>query len=190
MTADELHLALNSGRLSKLQITGLVAILEQAPDLVGDLLKEIKAQDKEDTFNASWTFDHLMRKKLVYLLPFMDDFSQVLPELKDQSSIRPMAHACQMLCETYFKHKDPIFVKNISQNHLEAIMTCCFDWFIGEHKVAAKVFSMSSLFYLGGKFDWVHPELKMILEATISEGTSGYKNRAKKTLDKLAKLGH
>ncbi|WP_431121706.1 adenylosuccinate lyase [Flagellimonas flava] len=190
MTPEELHIALNSGRLSKKSIDGLVAELAVLPNRTGNLLQEVFDQDKTDSFNASWVFDHLMRKKLVYLLPYLDEFTGGLSKLTNESGIRPMAHVCELLCEAYFKKKDETFVKNMTAEHLEKIMTVCFDWFIGEHKVAAKVFAMSSLFYLGTKFDWVHPELKMILEDTIAQGTAGYKNRAKKTLDKLTVLGH
>ncbi|MCL6265598.1 adenylosuccinate lyase [Flagellimonas myxillae] len=190
MTEQQLHLALNSGRLSKVQISGLVETLELHPELTGKLLQEVFEQDSKDTFNASWVFDHLMRKRLVYLLPHLDSFTHGLSKLRDESGIRPMAHVCEMLCEAYFKKKDEAFLMHMTQTHLETMMTVCFDWFIGPHKVAAKVFAMSSLYYLGTRFDWVHPELRMILEETISNGTAGYKNRAKKTLDKLAQLGH
>ncbi|MEM9647779.1 MAG: adenylosuccinate lyase [Bacteroidota bacterium] len=190
MTEGQLHTALNSGRLSKVRIDGLVSQLEGHPELTGKLLHEVFLQDKSDSFNASWVLDHLMRKQLVYLLPHMDAFAKGLSTLTNESAIRPMAHTCEMLCEAYFKIKDPVFTKHISDAHLERIMTACFDWFIGSHKVAAKVFTMSSLYYLGTKFNWVHPELKQILEDTISQGTAGYKNRGKKTLDKLIQLGY
>ncbi len=168
----------------------MVEELEHYPELVGQLIQEVLQQDVSDSFNASWTLDHLMRKRLEYLLPFMDKFTSSLAQLKDESNIRPMAHICQMLCEAYYKQKDEAFTRNVSPEQLESIMTVCFDWFIGPHKVAAKVFAMSSLYYLGLQFSWVHPELKMILEETIGQGTAGYKNRAKKTLDKLVQLGH
>lgn len=190
MTEKQLHVALNSGRLSKEKINQLVTQLETLPELTGPLLQEVFEQDKSDSFNASWTFDHLMRKRLVYILPHLDAFSNGLAKLRQESGIRPMAHVCELLCETYFKKRDITFIENMDAEHLERIMTTCFDWFIGPHKVATKVFAMTSLYYLGTKFSWVHPELKMILEETIASGTSGYKNRAKKTLDKLAQLGY
>ncbi len=190
MTEQQLHVALNSGRLSKDGVNRLVYDLEGLPQLTGALLQEVFLQDKTDSFNASWVFDNLMRKKLVYLLPHLDVFVNGLSNLTNESGIRPMAHVCELLCEAYFKKQDATFVHNITAEHLEGIMTVCFDWFIGQHKVAAKVFAMSSLYYLGTQFDWVHPELKLILEDTITQGSIGYQNRAKKTLHKLAKLGH
>ncbi|WP_285653875.1 hypothetical protein [Allomuricauda sp. NBRC 101325] len=189
MTKETLHITLSRERLSKTQVDELVSQLENEPDLAPFLFQMILLEDKEGTFNAAWTFDHLMRKKLQNLLPFFETFADRLSELKTESCIRPLAHVCEMVCEAYFKKKDPLFIQNITDEQLEKILTCCFDWLIGPMNMAPKVFSMTSLYYLGLKFPWVHPELKQVLEDTYGSGTMGYKNRAKKTLDKLAKLG-
>lgn len=190
MTEKELHIALNSGRLSKAQVDLLVRELVDRPELAEFLFQEVMLEDKEGTFNASWTFDHLMRKNLSLILPFFDDFTAKLGELRTESCIRAMAHICEMVCIAYFKKKDPLFVRNITDNQLERMMTVCFDWLIGPMNMAPKMFSMTSLYYLGMKFDWVHPELMLILEDSFAKGSTGYQNRAKKTLDKLAGLGH
>lgn len=188
MTEKELHMTLNSGRLSRGKVDDLVHELEKRPELTKTLFDEVFVGDREGTFNASWTFDHLMRKKLEYLLPFFDDFANRLAELRTESCIRPMAHVCEMACTAYFKKKDPIFTQHITDKSLEQMVAACFDWLIGPMNMAPKVFSMTSLFYLGQKFDWVHPELKQVLQDTYADGTPGYRSRAKKTLDKLARL--
>ncbi|NYJ27163.1 hypothetical protein [Allomuricauda sp. ARW1Y1] len=189
MTEKQLHTSLFATRISKAQIDILVGQLEKEPQLAEVLFQYVLQEDKEGTFNASWTFDHLMRKQLHYLLPFMETFTNGLSQLQSESCIRPIAHVCEMVCEAYFKKKDPTFLKTVTNNQLEKIMTACFDWLIGPMNIAPKVFAMSSLYYLGFKFDWVHPELKQVLEDNYPNGTSGYRNRAKKTLDKLARLG-
>ncbi|MEM9363784.1 MAG: hypothetical protein AAGA43_14185 [Bacteroidota bacterium] len=185
-----LHTELNSGRLSKAKIDTLVLQLELHPELTLTLVNQVFEEDKKDEFNASWVLDHLLRKKLVYLLPHFEEFTLGLAKMESESCIRPMAHICQMVTETYFEKKDKTFIENINSDQLERVMTVCFDWLIGSHKIAAKVFSMTSLYYLGMQFDWVHPELKLVLEETIANGTSGYKNRAGKTLDKLVAMGY
>ncbi|MBA4744264.1 MAG: adenylosuccinate lyase [Muricauda sp.] len=189
MTEEELHIKLSSGRISKLEIDVLVQQLKKEPRLAKALFKQVLLEDKAGSFNASWTFDHLMRKDPSLILPFFEDFVNGLSKLKTESCIRPIAHVCEMICEAYFKKKDPVFVQSITDDQLEKIMTSCFDWLIGPMNMAPKVFSMTSLYYLGLKFDWVHPELKLVLEDSYATGTTGYKNRAKKTLDKLAELG-
>ncbi|MFC4219914.1 adenylosuccinate lyase [Flagellimonas marina] len=189
MTEQQLHIALHSGRLFKDDVDQLVDKLILQPNMVGPLLKEVLIEEKEGTYNASWTFRHLIEKKLDYLLPFFDDFTEILGKLTSESTIRAMACVCEMVCVAYFKKKDPAFQNNISDEQLERIMTACFDWLISEMNMAPKVFSMTSLYYLGQKFDWVHPELRQVLEDTYASGSTGYKNRAKKTLDKLAQIG-
>lgn len=188
MDKEELYLALNSWRLSKPKIDHLVQTLEHHPDLVEVLLDTIYQEDKEGTFNASWVFDHLMRKRLAFLLPQLDKFCSGLATLQSESCIRPMAHVCQMITEAYFKKKDSSFRKKVTEIHLDQMVTACFDWLIGEHKMAAKVFAMTSLLHLGKKFEWIHPELRSVLEQSMGDGTAGYRNRAEKTLNALVRL--
>lgn len=111
MTEEQLYIALDSGRISKFQIDGLVLQLEEHPKLAPALFRLVLMEDKEETFSASWTFDHLMRKQLVFLIPIIDEFTNGLAELKSESCIRPIAHVCEMVCEAYFRKKHPLFVK-------------------------------------------------------------------------------
>lgn len=185
MTKEQLHLGLNSGRLSKNQILELVDELLHTPHLVGELLKVIWIEDKKNEFNASWVFDHLMRKNLDLILPFIKDFANGLENLEFESCIRSMAHVCELLVLAKYKKKNPKYIAGLSSGVLENIVSTCFDWLIGSQKVAAKVFTMTSLLYLGTEFKWIHPELKSILEKSITTGTVGYKNRALKTLKAL-----
>ncbi|GMN09182.1 hypothetical protein MTsPCn9_03620 [Croceitalea sp. MTPC9] len=188
MTKNELHKRLNSGRLSKNQILELVDDFLQSSDLVGELLKAIWVEDKRNDFNASWVFDHLMRKNLDFILPFIEDFANGLESLESESCIRPIAHVCELLVLAKYKKQDPKYITSLTENVLEKIVSANFDWLIGSQKVAAKVFAMTSLFHLGTEFKWIHPELRPILENSIASGTVGYKNRAQKTLLALKKI--
>ncbi len=185
MTQEQLRQQLNSGRLSKGRVTYLVKVLFWHPELTETIWLEVLKQDKNNEFNASWVFDHLIRKRQTLILPFVNPFIGNLKNLKSESCIRPMAHTCQLLTEAYFETKKPEFVKAITDQSLEELVNVCFEWFIGNHKVAAKVFAMTSLYHLGKRFDWIHPELRLILEDTIATGTAGYQSRGKKLLGKL-----
>jgi len=187
MSIQELLVVLNSGRLSKLRINELVNQLEHRPDLVKPLLDEVFRQDKEGEFNASWVFDHLMRKQLAFLVPHIDYFMNGIAKLTTESCMRPMAHTCELLTEAYFRKRQPQFT-TIAVDDLEPLVSVCFDWLIGNHKVATKVFAMTSLFYLGFHFTWIHPQLKPVLEDTIAKGTAGYKNRGQKLLATLKNM--
>ena len=101
------------------------------------------------------------------------------------SAVRPMAKICEFLIKAYFAESGSDIQKNLTDHHLELIATTCFDWLIGEHKVAAKAYSMTSLLLLGRKFDWIHSELKIIIEQNYHNGSAAYKARARHTLAKL-----
>lgn len=191
MNPETLRKKLNSGRLNKAQIDQMVNELLDLPDLTKVLLEEVFAQDAtKESFNASWVFDHLMRKKLEYLLPHLDIFLEGTSKLKTESCMRPMAHVVELLNIAHFKKKNPKYLKAFTKEQQEQMTSICFDWLIGEHKVATKVFAMTSLFHLGERFDWIRPELKSVLELQIAEGTAGFKNRGGKILDTLKKLGY
>ena len=191
MTPKELRAHLNTHRLNKVRIDELVQALSYRPELTSPLLEEVFAQDAlGDSFNASWVFDHLMRKKLDFLLPHVNRFVEGTAKLKTESCMRPMAHVLELLNERYFKKEDPKYIEVITPQLQEQMVTICFDWLIENHKVATKVFAMTSLFYLGEKYPWVHPELASVLELQIAEGTAGFKNRGGKILNQLKNLGY
>lgn len=95
-----------------------------------------------------------------------------------------------IVTQAYYKAKHPLFINALSLSYLEKMATVCFDWLIEEHKVATKVFVMTSLFYLGETFDWIRPELKSVLEQHLPQGSAGFQNRGIKILNKLKKLGY
>lgn len=191
MTENELLNILNGKRRDKDGILNLARTLENHPHLIGTILVAVAEQDKSrETFNACWAFDHLMRKKPVYLLPFMDEFITLLPTLTWETNMRPLARVLEGINEAFFKFKDPAFIKIVTEEHQNIMLDVCFDWLIGQHKVATKVFAMTSLFYLGEKFDWVRPELKSVVEQQIATGSAGFKSRGGKILFELKKLGY
>jgi hypothetical protein len=96
-----------------------------------------------------------------------------------------MAKICEYLIVAYFRKKDTDVKNVLTEKHLEEITSACFDWLIGNHKVAAQAYSMTCLLLLGRKFDWIHPELKMVLEQNYSSGSAAYKARARLTLEKI-----
>ncbi|MGD1946283.1 MAG: hypothetical protein ACFB0A_08505 [Croceivirga sp.] len=190
MTSEELEQRLYAERMDKTKIDSLVVQLLEFPELVGNLLNATLKQDKsKENFNACWALEHLMRKRLDYLLPHIDRLIALLPQITWESSIRPIARILEALNEAFFIKKEATFISSITLEHQEIMTEVCFDWLIGEHKVATKVFAMTSLFYLGERFQWIRPELKSVLELQIIDGTAGFKNRGTKTLSLLKELG-
>ena len=56
---------------------------------------------------------------------------------------------------------------------------------ITEQKVAVKAYSMHTLFLFGSEFDWVHPELRIILERDFSSQSAAFKARSRHILKKI-----
>ena len=48
--------------------------------------------------------------------------------------------------------------------------------------IAIQAHSMYALYLLGIKYNWIHPELALIIEKDIPNGSTGYKNRGRKVL--------
>ena len=193
MTKANLNNILGTGRISMARRDELVKgiITSSASiDLTGHLLQLVFQEDDTDLWQSSWVFDNVMRKDLSLLLPHITIFCNRLGSLKSESVIRPMAHICELLTMQYFVKENPKFRQQLTVAHLEQIAEACFDWLIGEHKVASKVFAMTSLFYLGSSFDWIRPELKSVIEQQLHQGSAGFKSRGKKTIKLLTDLGY
>ena len=80
-----------------------------------------------------------------------------------------------------------IIKHTLKKSHIEAIVEVCFDYLINDEKIAPKAYSMNTLFLFGKDLDWVHPELKTIIERDYQIQSSGFKARARQILKKLAK---
>jgi hypothetical protein len=134
---------------------------------------------------ACWILEFTAQKHLEHLYTNMDNFIANIGLVHLDSAVRPIAKICMLLMVSYFQSKKHETRKILNEKHLKSITSACFDWLIGDHKVAAKAYSMTSLLLLGRKFNWIHPELRMILEQHYQTGSAAYKARARMTLAKL-----
>lgn len=187
MTKEQLHKALDYANHSREKRKEMALLVSENPDLVIPLFKIVHTDDSLISSKACWVLEFTARENLPYLYPHLEKFTAILPLLKRESSIRPMAKICELLMLKYFKQQDAHLKKTITEDQLEKISTACFDWLIGDYKVAPKAYSMTPLFLLGTRYDWIHPELKMILEQNYADGSAAYKARARMALAKIEK---
>ena len=162
--------------------------IRKEPDCIPLLLDFIFDQEEEYGFKGGWALDLALQQELELILPSLDAFTTGLSKLTHESAIRPMAKICEALCLNYYNRKDPVFRSHIKKHHREKMAEACFDWLIGEHKVAPKAYAMIALCELGKEFEWIHPELEMVLEQNYEAGSAGYKARARRALDTIRKL--
>ena len=76
-------------------------------------------------------------------------------------------------------------VKNQIDKHTGKKETLFFDWLMTDVKVASKCYAIRALHFLGNHFDWIHPELKIILEKDCRNHSSAYKAVGREILKKI-----
>ena len=185
MTEKELYDSLDYVNHSRKKRQEMVLLVLNNPSLVKPLLCIAFEVNNPISSKACWVMEFTAKSNLSYILPHIDFFTNRINTVNFDSSVRPIVKICEILMKAYF-HKTKNRTQDILKTkNLEQIAAACFDWLIGEHKVAAKAYSMTCLLLLGQKFDWIHPELKMVLEQNYAMGSAAYKARARMTLAKL-----
>lgn len=185
MTKDQLYQALDYVDHSREKRLEMATLVSNNPKLVSPLLAIAFDVDHPVSSKACWVMEFTAKENLSYLFPYLDTFTDSIGNVHLDSSVRPMAKICEYLIKSYFHKTNTTTTEVLTPDHLEKITTACFDWLIGNHKVAAKAYSMTCLLLLGRNYNWVHPELKMVLEQNYADGSAAYKARARHTLAKL-----
>ena len=185
MTREELYRSLDDVNHSREKRAEMSDFVLGRPETVRHLVDIAFEVDDPISNRACWVMEFAAKEDLSYILPFLDELTENLGRVHLDSSVRPLAKICEYLVEAYFAKTPNPTQKTLTDIHLKRITEACFDWLIGDHKVAAKAYSMTCLLLLGKKFEWIHPELKMILERNYASGSAAYKARARRTLSKL-----
>lgn len=155
------------------------------PQMLPLLLEVAFEKNKHISDKAIWVAEYTVKQEVSLLLPYLALFTKNLHLVKREQGIRPLAKMCELLLLDYYSKKETASKKFMKTTYLEQIASACFDWLIGPHNVAPKAHSMTCLYLLGKDFDWIHPELKMILEQNYASGSAAYKARARMVLAKL-----
>jgi len=151
------------------------------PRLFPELIRLCFQVSDKNASKAFWILEFVCYQKLEWIEGYLDFFCSNLKNLKDESAIRPAAKICQLLINSHYKKKEIQLLKN----HLEEIIESSFDWLINDIKVAPKAYSMRTLYLLGQHYDWIHPELKIIITKDFPNHTAAYKAVAKEVLKKI-----
>ncbi|MFC4817479.1 MULTISPECIES: hypothetical protein [unclassified Flavobacterium] len=150
-----------------------------------DYLKEVTevAFDLNDKnhHKAFWILELVCEKKLKAFLPYIEQFLETIPNLRNDSAIRPAAKICLFLAKSNHRANGI----SLSQLQETQIIEMCLDWLIRDEKVATKAYAIKTLFVLGKKYDWVHEELKTIVQQDYAHHTAAYKATARNTLKKI-----
>ncbi len=159
--------------------------IEDNPHLLPELLDLCMLANDTISCRASRELEILCKKNLRVIFPFLDQLLQIASKAYRDPAVRPMAKIFELLTLGYYHKKSTEIRKYLTREHREKITEICFDWLITDQKVAAQAHSMTSLYLLGTEFDWIHPELKMILENNYNKGSAGYKVRSRGILKNI-----
>ena len=141
-------------------------------------------EDKKN-HKACWILEFVSYEELNWLQPHLDFLCSNLKVLKDESSIRPIAKVVQLLVKSHYKKNDDSVL--LSEENLQDCIEVSFDWLINDVKVATKAYSIRTLYVLGNHYDWIHPELQIILNKDYGNHSAAYKAVAKEVLKKIEK---
>jgi hypothetical protein len=180
---SELHSKLdyvNAYRENRLKVAQ--EILENK-HLFDELISLCFLPSNKNNHKACWILEFVCYEELNWLQSHLDFFCSNLKILKDESAIRPIAKVVQLLIKSHYKKdENSIF---LTEENLQNCIETSFDWLINDVKVATKAYSIRTLYILGNYYDWIHPELKIILDKDYSDHSAAYKAVAKEVLKKI-----
>lgn len=148
-----------------------------------ELIKICFSTENKNHHKACWILEFVSYEELNWLQPHLDFFCSNLKILKDESAIRPIAKVTQLLVKSHYKKEKNSIL--LSENNLQDSIETSFDWLINDVKVATKAYSIRTLYLLGNHYDWIHPELLIILNKDYGNHSAAYKAVAKEVLKKI-----
>ena len=187
MTTEELYEELNYVNHSREKRLYYAKLVIDNPELVPKLLDILFKVDDKVSCRAAWVFEFMCGEKLEAIIPFLDRFTSNIHKVHLDSAVRPIAKVCEYLIKAYYSKNEPLFKTVLNPTHKERIIEVCFDYMTNDEKIAPKAYAMNTLYLLGQDYDWIHPELALILERDFHMQSAGFKARARHILKKIKK---
>ncbi|WNH13164.1 adenylosuccinate lyase [Thalassobellus suaedae] len=187
MTTAELYEELNYVNHSREKRLHYANLMIKNPDLIPKLLDILFRVDDKTSPRAAWVFEFMCSNNINTIIPHLDDFTEQMHKIHLDSAVRPVAKICELITKSHTSKQDNQIKKALTATHKERIIEVCFDYMINDKKVAPKAYSMTTLYILGKEYDWIHPELVLILEQDFALQSAAFKARAKQILYKIKK---
>ncbi|MFI1771547.1 adenylosuccinate lyase [Thalassobellus citreus] len=187
MTTAQLYKELNYVNHSREKRLHYAHLMIDNPSLVPKLLEILFRVNDKISPRAAWVFEFMCSNNINTIIPYLDIFTEQMHKVHLDSAVRPVAKVCELIAKAYTSKVNNEVKKALTTIHKERIIEVCFDYMINDEKVAPKAYSMSTLFMFGKAYDWVYPELVLILERDFSLQSAAFKARAKQILKKIKK---
>lgn len=188
MTLQELDFDIEKVNHSTTSRTEAVALVIDNLEVLPELIEKAFSNDKNH-FRYCWWLEFLNRNHIEILCPFIICILTGATQLTNDSAIRPIAKIIENFALNYYSRTpNEIIQAMMSLEIKEKMISCTFEWLINDQlKVAARAYSMTSLFHLGKDVNWVHPELRLVIEQSYVTESAAYQARARMILKKLKK---
>ena len=187
MTTEQLYQELNYVNHSREKRLHYANLVIENPELIPKLLDILFMVDDKISCRAAWVFEFMCGEHLEACIPYLDKFTANMHKVHLDPAVRPVAKVCEYLVKAYYSKDENNIQTALQSKHKEKIIEACFDWMINDEKIAPKAYAMNTLFLLGNDYDWIHPELVIILERDYQMQSSGFKARARHILKKVKK---
>ena len=157
-------------------------------DLFKDLISITFDIENKLSIKASWILEWICtHHHLNWILPHLDKFTSEIKKLQFDSAIRPCAKICEHLATAYYAKTNNDVKTTLTTKQIDAIVETGFDWLITPQKIAVRAYTMNTLYFFGLEKDWIHPELKHLIETKIIHESKGCKARGKFILEMIEK---
>jgi len=176
---------LSAHKKSRLEVSNWVI---ENPESLKELLNYCFKIDEDISYKSAWVLEYVCNDRLDLLIPHLTLFLKNIPKAYKNQSIRPFSKICLMLVKSNYIKKESKVIAAMNLQIKKAMTECSFDWLISNQKVASQAYAMDTLYLLGTEIDWIHPELKIIIEQNIPNKTAAYKARGRMTLEKISKF--
>ena len=182
---EQLNTIANAKKENRQRVAKIVLENEH---LLKELVTTIFKVDDTISIKAAWVLEWICTHNHInWILPHLQEFTTKISTLTFDSAIRPCAKICEHLAKAYYaKHKNEVQEK-LKSNHIDIMIETGFDWLITPHKIAVKAYTMNTLYAFGLDRDWIHPELKHLIETKIIHESKGTKARGKHILHLIEK---
>ena len=182
---EQLHEMQNAGKENREKVANIVL---NNQSLFKELVSITFNINEKVSIKAAWILEWICtHHQLNWIIPYLDEFTQKINTLKFDSAIRPCAKICEHLATAYYAKNDNDIKKNLTTNHINAIVETGFDWLITPQKIAVRAYTMNTLYLFGLEIGWIHPELKHLIETKIIHESKGTKARGKFIINLIEK---
>ncbi|MDX1279168.1 adenylosuccinate lyase [Oceanihabitans sediminis] len=185
MTTTQLYQELKNVNHSREKRLYYANLLIKNPNLIPKTLEILFMVDDKISPRAAWVFEFMCKENLEASLTYLDYFTENMHKVHQDSAVRPVAKVCEYLITAYYAKTANRVQSELLPKHREKIIELCFDYMINDEKIAPKAYSMNCLYLLGKDYEWIHPELLLILERDFQMQSSGFKARARHIIKKI-----